>query len=151
VLSKLFPNLIGVLVTMLLIPGVIAFILLSAAQGAPLDPLRFLGGIALLWVYIAFFLTLTLMLGTFFEHRAAVVGIPLAVAFGQQLIMGLAPFLAKILPWSIAIPLSGTDSSLASALILGLPLPSLSPLIFTLAFSVIFVAVALWRFEREEF
>lgn len=151
VLSKLFPNLAGVLVSMILLPGAIAYAQLSAAQGAPLPVGRFLAGQGLLWVYNSYYLTLTLMLGTFFTHRAPVIGIPLALAFGQQMLLGLLPFLAKVLPWSVAMPLGDTDRSIISAVMLGQPLPDLTPLFATSLSIVIFVAVALWRFEKEEF
>jgi ABC-2 type transport system permease protein len=151
VLSKLFPNLVGVLVSMLLLPGAVAYAQLSAAQGSPLDPLRFLAGLGVLWIYISYYLTLTLMLGTFFTHRAPVIGIPLALAFGQQMLFGLLPFLLKVLPWSVAIPVGQSDRSIVSAIMLGQPLPDITPLVVTSLSILVFVAVAILRVEREEF
>jgi ABC-2 type transport system permease protein len=151
ILSKLIPNLIGCFLCMILLPGLVAYALFYMVYGASLDPLRFLAGLGVLWIYIAYYLTLTLMLGTLFDHRAPVIGIPLALIFGQQMIFGMLPFLAKVLPWTVAAPLGDQSSSIASALILGQPLPDLTPLYFTIASIIIFVAVALWRFQREEF
>ena len=92
VLSKLVPTAIGSLVTMLLIPGLVAYGLLSWKAGNPLDVLRFLGALGIFWVNLLFYLSLTLMLGTFFTHRAPVIGIPLALSFGQQMLIGQLPF-----------------------------------------------------------
>jgi ABC-2 type transport system permease protein len=52
VLSKLFPNLVGVFVSMLLIPGIVGYALLSVSRGAPLDPLGFLAALGVMWIYV---------------------------------------------------------------------------------------------------
>lgn len=151
VLAKWIANSIGVLVTMLLVPGVVAYIQISLALGNWLDPMRFLGGIGVLYINQLYYLTLTLMLGTFFSHRGPVIGIPLALTFGQQMIFGLLPFLAQVLPWTLIAPIGEMDVSITSALILGRPLPNLNPLYISIASIVVFLALAFWRFEKEEF
>lgn len=151
VLSKLIPNLVGVFVSMILIPGVVAYGQLSAFQGSPLNIPGFLAALAVMLVYDSFYMTLTLMLGTFFTHRAPVIGIPLALAFGQQMLFGIAPFLVKILPWTLVVPLNDRRDALAPALILREPLPDLTVLFITLFWILLFVTVSLWRFEKEEF
>ena len=62
---------------MIVIPGVITFVLLAARTGSVPPVVPFAAGIALIGLYLLFYLTLTLMLGTFFEERGAVIGIPL--------------------------------------------------------------------------
>jgi hypothetical protein len=42
-------------------------------------------------------------------------------------------------------------SSLAMALVIGQPLPSVTPIIATVLWCVVFTAVAVWRFNRDEF
>jgi hypothetical protein len=98
-----------------------------------------------------YYLTLTLMLGTLFSHRAPVIGIPLAVAFGQQMLFGLLPFLISILPWTMAVPAGDVETSIASAFMLGLTPESMSPLYYSVISIIIFLIVSLWRFRREEF
>ncbi|RPI32378.1 MAG: hypothetical protein EHM70_09085 [Chloroflexota bacterium] len=151
VISKLLPNLVGVLVCMLLFPGVVAYAQISVAAGQLLDPVRFLAAMGILWIYLSYYLTLTLMLGTLFNHRGPVIGIALGLAFGQQILFGLAPFLLKVLPWTIAMPAGDSDNSIVGAVLRGLPLPDMTPLIVTSISIVVFIAVALWRFEKEEF
>lgn len=152
VLAKLIPNAVGVLVSMVLLPGLAAYAQFSAKAGAPLPPLGFLAGLLAIWLVLLYYLTLTLMLGTFFKHRAPVIGLPLAVVFGQQMIIGLAPFLAQILPWGVFAPPGDAQVSLASALFLGQPLPgSVLPLIALALSIIVFTGAALWRFGREEF
>jgi ABC-2 type transport system permease protein len=151
VLSKLIPNVVGMFVTMVCIPSLVAYILFWIEGGQPLDPGRFLVAMLLLALYSCYYLSMTLMLGTLFNHRAPVIGIPLAVAFGQQMLFGIAPFMAKVLPWTIALPVGDMQYSIISAILLQAPLPDLTPLYVTAACTVIFIAVAVWKFEQEEF
>ena len=151
VLAKFLANSLGVLVTMLLIPGLVAYIQISLALGSWLAPLNFLAGIGVLYVLQWYYLSLTLMLGAFFNQRGPVIGIPLALAFGQQILFGMLPFLLKVLPWTLAVPAGELDSSIASAVILGQTPPSLFPLYISLVSVFVFMALAFWRFEKEEF
>jgi ABC-2 type transport system permease protein len=149
ILAKLIAHTSGVLVTMVLFPGIVAFLQLSLA-GGQLSPFNFLLGMGVLGLNMLFYLTLTLMLGTLFDHRAAVIGIPLALAFGQQMILGLAPFLVQVLPWIMIVPFGEIELPIAAALIRGRPPPTLTPLYSISISIVIFIAVSLWRFEKEE-
>jgi len=45
----------------------------------------------------------------------------------------------------------GTKPALAVALMNGQPLPTIYPLIATVLWSILFIAIALWGFSREEF
>jgi ABC-2 type transport system permease protein len=151
VLAKFVANSLGVLVTMLLIPGIVAYIQISLALGSWLAPLNFLGGIGVLYVNQLYYLSLTLMLGAFFHRRGPVIGIPLALAFGQQMIFGMLPIMAQVLPWTLVVPLGELEVSIASGLILGQTPPSLYPLYISLVCVVVFTGLAFWRFEKEEF
>jgi ABC-2 type transport system permease protein len=151
VVSKLVPTAVGTLVSMILIPGLLAYGLLSWKAGAPLDVLSFLAAQGIFWINLIFYLSLTIMLGAFFTHRGPVIGIPLALSFGQQMLIGAAPFLARLLPYTLAVPLDDQHGSIAAAVIQGQTPPDLLPLLMTLVYIVLFVALALWRFEREEF
>jgi hypothetical protein len=77
--------------------------------------------------------------------------IPLAILFGAQLVAGFAPWLVPIMPWTLVIPLGQNDLALAMQAMLDQPLSSITPIIATAAWSVLFVSVAMWRFGREEF
>ena len=102
-MSKLVAHSVGVLVTMTLLPGIVAYIQLSLAGGTWLPPLNFVAGMAVIWLYQLFFLTLTLMLGVLVDQRAAVIGIPLALAFGSQMLISIVPALGYVLPWRLAV------------------------------------------------
>jgi ABC-2 type transport system permease protein len=150
VLSKWAAAMVGVLVAIIIIPGIVAFILISIANPGSLEAGRFALGLLAVWVNAAYYLTLTLMLGAFFNNRAGVIGIPMALAFGQQLIFGVLPFLLKILPWTIVAPAGEVQISIFTALALGESPYSWLPLIVTLACIPLFLGIALWRFDKEE-
>ncbi len=80
-----------------------------------------------------------------------VIGIPLALLFGYQLFLGVAPWLAEIMPWALVVNAQPDSLPISVALALEQPLPSTTPVIGALLWSALFVAVALWRFNREEF
>jgi ABC-2 type transport system permease protein len=149
VISKLFANTLGVLVTMILLPGLIAFLQISLASGGLLPPLHFLAGQAVLGINLLLYLSLTLMLGTFFSHRGPVIGIPLALVFGQQMLLNI-PGAIYVLPWSLAVPVDDSAGSIASALMRGNSPALWSPLYAALILIVVFAFVGLWRFEKEE-
>lgn len=151
VIAKLTANMAGVFVAMLLLPALVAYLQLAIAAGGLLNPLNFLGGLGVIYINMLFYLTLTLMLGTFFNHRGPVIGIPLALAFGQQILFGLFPFLAQVLPWTLVIPYGDIEPPIAGAIIRGAAPQTLTPLYVTVFLILLFVGLSMWRFEREEF
>lgn len=151
VLSKLIAHGVSTIVTMVLFPGIVAYIQMSLGAANWLAPLNFLAGLAVISLYQLFFLTLTLMLGTLFHHRAPVIGIPLALAFTQSMFVSLTPVLEKLLPWSLIAPLDENGVSIAEAIIQGAAMPQLTPILSALVMVVLFIVVSLWRFGQEEF
>ena len=150
IVSKFISYALGILVSLVLIPSAIALIEFLLLSPGGVDIGRFSLGIGMLWVYQCFYLALTLMLGTFFSARPAVIGIPLALAFGQQLIFGILPVLVNILPWTIAIPFGDNEFSIISAIMLGHSPATMAPFYIACVGILVFVGIGLWRFEREE-
>lgn len=152
VLAKLFANALGILVVMVLLQGALAFVQVSIARGSLLPIGPFVGGLALVFLNLMFYLTLTIMLGALFKDRGGVIGIPMAILFGYQILMGILPFLGEIMPWALTMPLDQrAGSSLAMAVVMGQALPSVTPIIATALWCVVFTVVAVWRFNRDEF
>lgn len=151
ILAKLFGNMLGLLVVMVLVQGLIAYLITGVVLENWMPISGFLAGLGVQFVNILFYLTMTLMLGAIFDHPAPVIGIPIAFLFAQQFVAGQFPALAKILPWTLAIPLNNDVApSIANALMTGQPVPSYLPVYATLAFSLLFVLVALLVFKRQE-
>lgn len=153
ILAKLLADGLGFLVTGIIVQGVIAYLQVSLAAGAPLSVANFIGGLGLTYLNLLFYFTLTLMLGTFFAGRGSVIGIALALLLGYQLLLGVAPGLALIGPWALVMNILG-GMPLSATVALGLPLPSADavlPIIGTAVWCITFAGIAIWRFQREEF
>ena len=95
-------------------------------------------------LHLVFYLTLALMLGTIFGSRGPVVGIPIVLLVGQQIVFDLLP------QWVI-MRMPGVLPRFASLIAIGEPIPTFDAVIVTALLSVVFMLVALWRFNREEF
>jgi ABC-2 type transport system permease protein len=151
ILSKVIANGLGVLATMVIAPSVIAFVLNMIATGTPWNLPRFLAALSVIFLSHFFFLSLTLMLGTFFSGRGPVIGIALALLFLQQNLIGWFPVLGTVLPWKLVLPLGEQLDAVAPCLLVGSN--NYSPiLIVVIALeSILFILVGLWRFSREEF
>ncbi len=75
----------------------------------------------------------------------------MAILFAYQLVLSVAPWLGQIMPWGLTSPLGSNDNSITLALALGRPVESIVPIVANLVWCVLFVAIAIWRFKREEF
>lgn len=145
ILSKLLGHASGILVCVVWIPGLIAYLefsLLYAGEWLPF--LNYLGALGLVSLEVLFYLCLTLMLGTIFTARGAVLAVPLALIFGQQAMIGVVKALIYVLPYTLS-------TASAGAVLYGESIPFLFPVFATGGWCVIFVGLALWRFQREEF
>jgi ABC-2 type transport system permease protein len=149
-LSKLTADSLGVLATMVIAQGIAAYFIYKAGTGIALPIPGFLAALGLVMLVLLFYLSLTYMLGTLFRKRGAVIGIPMVLVFGNQLV-GLAPWLGKVMPWNLVMDLGPDRPSLAVALAQSQSLPTITPIVGTVLLTIVFIAVALWRFQREEF
>jgi ABC-2 type transport system permease protein len=150
-LSKLVANGMGVLATMVVLPGVVAYTLYAVASGAPWNLPGFLAALGVIFLSNFFFLSLTLMLGTLFSSRGPVIGIALALLFMQQYLVGMLPALRYVLPWNLVIPIGQQMNAVAPCLLIGSHNYSTIPVLVVALESLLFILVALWRFQREEF
>ena len=150
IVAKLIANAIGFFVTIILVQGLVAYVQLSLSDGSPLALAPYLILLALLSLYLLFYLTLTLMLGAFFDTRGPVLGIAIAVAIGSMLSIG--NLFAGFLPW-IVVLLPESIPGILTLLVEGEPLPDVwpIPIILMSVYSLLFIALAIWRFRREEF
>jgi hypothetical protein len=115
-------------------------------MATPFPWLPFKVGVYIMILHSLFYLTLTLMLGTFFSSRAAVLGIALGVLFGGNLLAWLIKPLLYITPWTLA--------KLAALVASSQPVPLnllCLPVAATAVWCIVFVIVALGKFEKTEF
>jgi ABC-2 type transport system permease protein len=151
ILAKVTANAIGILIILVLLEGALAYGLIAAVTGRAFPVLPYLGALGVLFLEVMFYFLLSLMFGAA-ASRGAAIGIPMAVLFGYQFIVGLAPWTLEIMPWGLtnAGTGGGSGSSVAVALALGQQFSTL-PIIATLAWCIVFVAIAVWKFSRDEF
>jgi ABC-2 type transport system permease protein len=144
ILTKLFSNGIGALIFIVTIPAVVTLgeIFMAVQHGVAILP--YLMGIGIVLLALYFYLCLTLMLGVLFEQRGPVLGVAFGVMFGGLIASQFAPQVSYFLPVNmdkIAFSLSQGQA---------LPAVALSQIIATAAWTILFIVIALWRFERIE-
>ena len=152
VVSRLIGSTLGITLTAVLLPGLIAYITLGVFgyEGWP-DPLNFFAGVAMLAVSMFFWLTLTLMSGTFFDSVAGVISVPMITFFAMWFIPSVITPLVYISPVVLSVGPGEEYTALATSLMNGEAPFSWIPLIASLLFSFVFIGVAIWRFNRQEF
>jgi hypothetical protein len=88
------------------------------------------------------------MLGTFQNSAGAVAAIPMVFNFTQQFLISI-PFVEYILPTGIFLRFDGNP--IMASIILGEDIFSILPIIITGILIILFLIIAFWRFEKEEF
>jgi ABC-2 type transport system permease protein len=144
ILTKLAANVIGALVLIVGLPGLIAYIEVYLYSKIAIPVLPFIAGLGVILIGLVFYLTLTLMLGTLFEQRGALLGIAVAVFLGGMIMANFIPQVGYILPLNI--------HQISNMVAFQQPLPPLavSQLFSSVGFSLVFTLVALLRFGQEE-
>jgi ABC-2 type transport system permease protein len=147
VVSKLIVMGVGFLLIAMVLQSLFAYSQLSLAQNQMLPVGPFLSAIFLLSLNIIFYLCLTIMLGTFFDRRLAILGIPVALVILQAFTVGL---LSRITDWLPYI-FPGSLFEISTALMIDQGTQYwLLPIVTTLALSALFVYIAIRRFKTEE-
>ncbi len=147
ILSKLVANTGGIMFVGIILQGAVGYLLLSYVDGAALPIASYVTAMGLLALFTLFYISFTLMLGSFFNARGPILGVAIMFASLQdylgQMIEGVIKGFTSILPNRL--------SDAAHAVMLGNPLPSIVPVASNLIFIVLFVGLAIWRFEKTEF
>jgi len=157
VISRLAVNSIGILLTAVILPGVILYIILGLLSNLGwLSPSGFMAALLMVSLHTFYWIALVLMMGTFFESSAVVIAVPMALFFifwmGPELFPILIYVTIYVSPFLLIFsPVPEQMSPLAVSFIAGEPVFSWLPLISTVVSCVIFIAVAIWRFNRQEF
>jgi ABC-2 type transport system permease protein len=150
-MAKLIGHGLGITATMILVQGLIIYLASLLLMDTLLPPLSFLAGLGVHLINLLFYVGLTLLLGALVNHRAPVIGLPLAFLFAQQYLPGLYRGLLYAIPWSLTAPPNGGASpAVTTALMTGLEPPSYLPVATTLAAAILFTAIAAWVFQRQD-
>ena len=144
-ISKLVANTVGIMSVGIILQGAVGYLLLSYVNGAALPIATYVTAMGLLTLYTLFYISATLMLGSFFSTRGPVLGIAMMLVFQDflgQIIDSIIKGFTSILPNRLV--------GAADAVILGNPIPSIVPVASTAIFVVLFVGLSLWRFNQTE-
>jgi ABC-2 type transport system permease protein len=143
VLAKLLPNMLGMAVTMLLVPGIVGLFILRGFDPVAFSLNGFLMAQGMVALHLLFYITMTIMLGVLLSSRAPLLGIAIASLVGGSMIpvVEIVQFTPWILGELVILPL------------MGVPLPpiAVTMLVSTAVWSLVFIGVAIWHFERLEF
>jgi ABC-2 type transport system permease protein len=153
VVSRLIVNSMGILLTSVVLPGVIFYITLGTVSDIGwLSPWRFLAALGIVVIHTFFWIALVLMMGTIFESSSGVIAVPMILYFILWMGSGMIPGLVYISPLLLTFsPDPAMMDSLATSLMTGQSVFSWLPLISTVLLCVVFIAVAIRRFNRQEF
>jgi ABC-2 type transport system permease protein len=145
VLAKLAANALPVLVLLVGLPAVLAYGMLSLRMGAPFPLTPFLSAVGIMTAHTLFYLTLTLMLGTIFNNRSPILGFALASVLGGGMLGGFIKPLFYVTPWVLpkVAWLTSTGQAIPAEL-------RIAPLVATCLWCMVFIFVALAKFEKME-
>jgi len=152
VVSRLVGNTLGIMLTAVLIPGAVAYLTIGLLTPLGwLSPLNYLAGMVVISLSAFFWLSLTLMVGTFFEASGGVIAIPMGLYFAMWMLPSVITPLMYISPVILTVGPEGDFQGVSMALMNGQAPFSWIPVISAVIFSAIFIAVAIRRFNRQEF
>jgi len=157
VVSRLVPNSIAILLTSVILPGLIFYITLGLFSNLGwLSPFGLMAALLMVSLHTFYWIAFVLMMGTLVESSSAVMAVPMALYFvffmGPELIPALIYVTIYASPLLLIFsPAPDQINSLAVSFMTGEPVFSWLPLISTAVSCLIFIAVAIWRFNRQEF
>ena len=153
VVSRLVVNSIAILLTSVIVPGVILYLTLGLFSDLGwLSSFGFMAGQLMFLLHTFYWIAFVLMLGTLLESSGGIIGVSMVLFFAFWYGPSLVPALGYISPLLLIIsPAPDQINSLAGSFMTGEPVFSWVPLISTVVSCTVFIAVAIWRFNRQEF
>jgi ABC-2 type transport system permease protein len=153
VISRLAVNSFAILLTAVIVPGMVLYISLGLFSDIGwLPPLGFAAGLLMFLLHTFYWIALVLMMGTLVESSAAVIAVPMVLYFVFWYGPSLLPALIYISPITLTFsPSPSQMGALSVSFMTGDQAFSWLPLISTVVSCGIFIAVAIWRFNRQEF
>ena len=150
ILAKLVANAGALLLLAVVVQWVLAYVQISIAAGGGQPIVPYLLCMGLLALHLLFWLMLTVVLGTFFTNRAVVLAVPLGLFFVLMIITSRVTVSLDFTPLAFIMDMPD-KRSLAQLAMQGQPLGTITPIVMTVVWCMLFVAVAIWRFGRVEF
>jgi hypothetical protein len=151
VVSRLVINSVAILLTSVIVPGVLFYVTLGLFSDLGwLSPFGAIAALLMVSLHTFYWIALVLMMGTFVESSGAVIAVPMALFFTLWMGVSENSGLIYISPLLLTYG-PGKINSLFASFMTGEPVFSWLPLISTIVSCVVFIAIAIWRFNRQEF
>jgi ABC-2 type transport system permease protein len=153
VVSRLVVNSIAILLTTVIVPGLILYLTLGLFSDLGwISPFGYLAGLLMFLLHTFYWIAFVLMMGTLLESSGGVIGVSMFLYFVFWYGPSLIPSIAYISPIVLTFsPDSDHMSALSVSFMTGQPVFSWLPLIATVVSCIVFIAVAIRRFNRQEF
>ena len=144
ILTKLLSNLFGALIFIMVLPGLVTLGETYLAAHKVVSLVSFLEAMGVVWLALAFYISLTILMGVQSGSRGPVLGVALGILFGGRMLAGFFPPIVYILPVSM--------DGVAQVLAMGMPLPAMFvwQVISTAILTIVVTLVALWCFHKTE-
>lgn len=143
ILAKLLANSLGILVTLILLPGIVAYLLFMLA-GAEIPAPNFVGAMGLLTLHTLFYLALSLMMGVVADSQGTLLAVTLGSVLGGSILVDFIGRAAFVTPWLLGNIAVGIAQRVSLPAIMWVPVAA------TALLTVIAIVVAIWRFEKAE-
>lgn len=150
-LAKLAANLLVRVAIVVVLQGSLVVALVGWQSG--FNFLGFVNALLLVALLLLFYTALTMMLDTMFAKGAVSIAVPVAVLIGGVFIptlvalltrqQALGEFLVQVTPW-------GLSNEVLTRLAAGIPLSQATPILCTLLWSMGFIGLGIWVFNRQE-
>lgn len=146
VLAKVVANAPPLLLLLVGLPSALLYGMLSLRIDALYPLVPFLSAVGIITIHTLFYLTLSLMLGIVFSNRGPILGIALASILGGGILGGFIKPLFYVTPWMLpkVAWLTATGQVIPADM-------GIAPLAVTVMWIVVFIFVALAKFEKMEF
>ena len=139
-IATIFPTVL----IMIVLQSAVGYALISAFSGVHIEISSFLTVVGYAILHLIFYLTMSLLVGTLFNKRGPVIGIPIVVLFLQMIIDEFTPQAGSVYMPSMIIKTIGKFG-------MGTMQVPIQPVIVMVVCSLLFVVLAVFRFKREEF
>ena len=141
-LSKLSASILSIIVVSVVINGAIGYGVFSVF-GYTLNIPGFLINLGLTGIVVAYFASLTIMLGTFASSRGKVLAVAVCLGLGAQIIARFFPLVLFLIPYSLPI--------MGIGFITGDPVYGIEWILLSACIQIImFTIIALYAFDRTE-
>jgi ABC-2 type transport system permease protein len=150
ILAKWLGNSIGATISMIIAPTCVFYTLFFLFTGEVLNFETFSAVIAILSLNMLFFLSFSLLMGSFQRNSSILIGVPIGFYVAQQILVNFSSFLVEIVPWGLTNPLNDGTPSIVFSFIMGTHPFSILPIIMTSLSIIMFLVLTVKVMRTQE-